>query len=160
MYGISNGSKVKGGKMDNQPITRRNRGIVRRRTTATSRRTSLLVFACTIPFASIVLIWQHAKLMDRLDGGGEYAAEFYDTDKKKEVTYWGDSMQQAVDVVKFVAYGSGELINVCCLYESHIIYNLVIWFNFCVCRRCFFASISYLLKLCLSSNSFRSNVRK
>lgn len=99
--------------MANQPT--RNRGIVRRTTTSTSRRTSLLVFACTIPFASIVLIWQHAKLMDRLDGGGEYAAEFFSTDdehaeEKKEVT-WGDSMQQAVDVVKFVAYGSGELTN-------------------------------------------------
>lgn len=52
--------------------------------------------------------------MDRLDGGGEYAAEFFSTDDEyaeetsKEVT-WGDSMQQAVDVVKFVAYGSGEL---------------------------------------------------
>ena len=53
--------------------------------------------------------------MDRLEGGGEYAAEFFSTDDEyaeetsKEVT-WGDSMQQAVDVVKFVAYGSGELI--------------------------------------------------
>ena len=52
--------------------------------------------------------------MDRLEGGGEYAAEFFSTDDEyaeetlKEVT-WGDSMQQAVDVVKFVAYGSGEL---------------------------------------------------
>ena len=103
--------------MTNQP-TRRNRRIVQRRhntATSTSRRTSLLVFACTIPFASIVLIWQHAKLMDRLEGGGEYAANFFSTDDEyaeetsKEVT-WGDSMQQAVDVVKFVAYGSGELI--------------------------------------------------
>ena len=101
--------------MTNQPT--RNRGIVRRRHIATatsSRRTSLLVFACAIPFALIVLIWQHAKLMDRLDGGGEYAAEFFSTDDEyaeetsKEVT-WGDSMQQAVNVVKFVAYGSGEL---------------------------------------------------
>ena len=106
--------------MTNQPT--RNRGIIPRRrrhiatatTSTTSRRTSLLVFACTIPFASIVLIWQHAKLMDRLEGG-EYAAEFFSTDDEyaeetsKEVT-WGDSMQQAVDVVKFVAYGSGELI--------------------------------------------------
>ena len=98
--------------MTNQPT--RNRGIVQRRhntTSTTSRRTSLFAFACTIPFA----LWQHTKLMDRLDGGGEYAAEFFTTDDEyaaeetsKEVT-WGDSMQQAVDVVKFVAYGSGEL---------------------------------------------------
>jgi len=78
----------------------------------TGRRASFFVFACTIPFAVIVLIWQHAQLMDRLEGGGEYAAYSTmgdDDESDRSELNWGASMQQAVDVVKFVAYGSGLL---------------------------------------------------
>jgi len=48
--------------------------------------------------------------MERLEGGGEYSAyvEVEDDDSEDELS-WGDSVQQAVDVVKFVAYGSGWL---------------------------------------------------
>ena len=72
----------------------------RRRRRRNARQTSVLVFACTIPFATLILIWQHARLMDHLEGGGEYAAE---------------SVQQAVDVVKFVGLWPGKLI--ICAYD-------------------------------------------
>ncbi|KAL7530426.1 hypothetical protein ACHAXR_003968, partial [Thalassiosira sp. AJA248-18] len=76
----------------------------------TGRRVSFFVFACTIPFATIVLIWQHSQLMERLEGGGEYYSVLYSDDESgTELSSWGDSVQQAVDVVKFVAYGSGLL---------------------------------------------------
>mmetsp|Transcript_40975 Transcript_40975/g.72060 ORF Transcript_40975/g.72060 Transcript_40975/m.72060 type:complete len:1376 (-) Transcript_40975:70-4197(-) len=102
--------------MVNPHPRRRGQRIPRSRATASSaipstgRRASFLVFACTIPFAVIVLIWQHAQLMERLEGGGEYSAyvEVEDDDSEDELS-WGDSVQQAVDVVKFVAYGSGWL---------------------------------------------------
>ena len=90
-------------------------------TTSSSRRISLLIIACTIPFAIIVITWQHSQLMERLEGGGEYAAYVDDEYIKEysdgyenneegggETSSWGESVQQAVDVVKFVAYGSGE----------------------------------------------------
>ena len=40
----------------------------------TGRRTSLLILSFTIILSSFILIWQHVKLVQRIDGGGEYAA--------------------------------------------------------------------------------------
>lgn len=74
---------------------------------SSGRRTSFLVFACTIPFAVVVLIWQHAQLMERLEGGGEYAAFAQDYGESGVGMGWRESVQQTVDVAKFVAYGSG-----------------------------------------------------
>ena len=89
----------------------------RRRRRRNARQTSVLVFACTIPFATLILIWQHTRLMDNLEGGGEYAAELYREDGNAENfgeygINWGESVQQAVDVVKFVGLWPGKL-NIC-----------------------------------------------
>ena len=40
----------------------------------TGRRTSLLILSFTIISSSFILIWQHVKLVQSIDGGGEYAA--------------------------------------------------------------------------------------
>ncbi|KAL9187924.1 hypothetical protein ACHAXT_006302 [Thalassiosira profunda] len=58
----------------------------------TGRRAALLALTCTIPFALTVLVWQHARLMARLEGGGEYAAALYDDEADVEGGGWGDGV--------------------------------------------------------------------
>ena len=57
--------------------------------------------------------------MDHLEGGGEYAAELYDReDGDADDGYginWGESVQQAVDVVKFVGLWPGK--DIICAYD-------------------------------------------
>ncbi|KAL7554415.1 hypothetical protein ACHAWF_017852 [Thalassiosira exigua] len=84
-------------------------------------RASRWALALSIPVVAILCAWQHALLMDRLEGGGEYAA-FWDD----EVTaggddggdargggggvrgsYWEEGVRGAAEVVSFVMYGSG-----------------------------------------------------
>lgn len=78
----------------------------------TGRRTSLLILSFTIISSSFILIWQHVKLVQSIDGGGEYAAFVNTGDDDESDTGYLQSleqgMQQAVDVVKMVGLWPGE----------------------------------------------------
>ena len=82
----------------------------------TGRRRSLLILSFTIISSSFILIWQHVKLVQSIDGGGEYAA-FVNTGDAIDDIDGSDTgylqsleqgMQQAVDVVKMVGLWPGE----------------------------------------------------
>ena len=86
----------------------------------TGRGTSLLILSFTIILSSFILIWQHVKLEQSIDGGGEYAAFVNRDDDGSDTGYLQSleqGMQQAVDVVKMVGLWPGENaithINVC-----------------------------------------------
>ena len=77
----------------------------------TGRRTSLLILSFTIISSSFILIWQHVKLVQSIDGGGEYVAFVNRDDDGSDTGYLQSleqGMQQAVDVVKMVGLWPGE----------------------------------------------------
>ena len=78
----------------------------------TGRGTSLLILSFTIILSSFILIWQHVKLVQSIDGGGEYAAFVNTGDDDGSDTGYLQSldqgMQQSVDVVKMVGMWPGE----------------------------------------------------
>ena len=100
----------------------------------TGRRTSLLILSFTIISSSFILIWQHVKLVQSIDGGGEYTA-FVNTGDANDDTDDIDTgylqsleqgMQQAVDVVKMVGIWPGEN----AMYSYYAMYVSVMQFTF------------------------------